>query len=48
MTRKPSTRLHEVFDPKFGLIRFCGSQSACFRYAENKPGTGLIVRPAGR
>jgi hypothetical protein len=45
---KPSTRLHEVYNPKFGLIVFCGSQSACVRYVSNKPGKGLVVRVAGR
>ena len=45
---KPSRRLHEVYSPKFALIVFCGSQSACIRYAANKPGQGLIVRVAGR
>jgi hypothetical protein len=45
---KPSTRLHEVFNPKFNLIVFCGSQNACVRYAGNKPAEQLVVRPAAR
>ena len=43
---KPSTRLHEVFNPKFALIVFCGSKSACERYANQRPGKRLEVRVA--
>lgn len=45
---KGSTKMHEVFDRKFRLIRFCGSRTACLRYAENRPGDDLEVRVAGR
>jgi hypothetical protein len=45
---KPSTRLHEVFNPAYCMIVYCGSQNACLRYVGNRPNQGLIVRPAGR
>jgi hypothetical protein len=40
--------MHEVYNPTFKLIVFCGSRNACLRYTSNKPGKGLVVRPAGR
>lgn len=45
---KPSTRMHEVYDTTFRIIRFCGSQSACVRYVSNRPSQTLQVRVAGR
>lgn len=45
---KPSRRMHEVYNPTFKLIVFCGSQGACLRYVANKPKESLEVRVAGR
>jgi hypothetical protein len=45
---KPSRRMHEVYNPTYKLIVFCGSQGACLRYAQNRQGQGLEVRVAGR
>jgi hypothetical protein len=45
---KPTTRMHEVYNPTFRLIPFCGSLSACQRYVSNKPDSSLVIRPAGR
>lgn len=45
---KPSRRMHEVYNPTYKLIVFCGSQQACLRYAQNRQGHDLIVRVAGR
>jgi len=47
-TNKPSTRMHEVYDPKFRLVVSCGSRTHCLRYADNSPRLDLVVRVAGR
>ena len=45
---KPSTRMHEVYDTTFGLIRHCGSQRSCQRFAASSNRKDLIVRVAAR
>jgi hypothetical protein len=45
---KPSTRMHEVYDTTFGLIRYCGAQRACQRFAAASNRRDWIVRVAGR
>lgn len=45
---KPSTRLHEVFNPVFGYVCYTGSQNNCHRYVSRKNDTNLVVRPAAR
>jgi len=45
---KYSTRMHEVYDTRYCLVIYCGSQSACKRFVMNSPRKWLAVRPAGR
>lgn len=45
---KPSRRMHEVFNPTFKLIVFCGSQQACHSFASRRNDPNLIIRPAAR
>jgi hypothetical protein len=48
---KPSTRMHEVYDLKFKLIRFCGSRTAANAFwAKQAPQArqDLVVRVSGR
>lgn len=53
MTRKPSTRLHEVIDTRYRytMIVHCGSQNACHAWVATRPAKDrqhLEVRVAKR
>lgn len=48
---KPSTKMHEVYDRKFKLIRFSGSRTACNKFWVNQAPQArqdLEVRVASR
>ena len=50
-TARPSTRLHEVYDPARVAIIYCGSSARCADYVANLPAIRrrrVVVRPAGR
>ena len=48
---KPTTRLHEVFDPQMQAIIKTGGALACARYINSLPVNRrdrMVLRPAGR
>ena len=50
-TARPSTRLHEVYDPTRSAIVYCGPSGRCAEYVAKLPTARrerVIVRPAGR